>query len=95
MYYAIVNGYENHKLYLTGIERGMCTRWDDDGYGQTVCKVKKIKRTETGKEKGLQVVGHYKPDIESARKFRTREKAEQTIRENPVLRFCRVEEVIV
>lgn len=94
MSYAIVNGEGKNKLYLTGIERGMCARWDDDGYGQIVCKVKKIPRKETGKEKGIQIVGHYKPCIEEARKFRTREKAEQMIAENPILRFCRVEEVM-
>lgn len=95
MCYAIVSGNGKNKFYFTRIERGMCARWDDDGYGQIVCKVKKIPRKETGKEKGIQVVGHYVPELSMARKFRTREKAESMIAEYSVLRFCHVEEVPV
>ena len=93
MYYAIVNGDAGNKLYLTGIEKGKCAVWDTDGLGQMVCKVKRITRKDTGNEKGIQVVGHYKPDARDARKFRTVEAAQKMIDENPVLRFCRVEEV--
>lgn len=95
MCYAIVSGSGNNKLYFTRIERGMCATWDSDGIGQMVYKIKKIPKKETGKEKGIQVVGHYVPELSMARKFRTREKAESLIAEYPVLRFCHVEEVPV
>ena len=93
MYYVIANGSGKNKLDLTRVERGMCATWDSDGLGRMVCKVKRVPVRETGKEKGLQVVGHYNPDAAKARKFRTREKAEQLIAENRVLRFCHVEEM--
>ena len=95
MCYAIVTGSEKNKLYFTRIERGMCASWDSDGIGQVVYKIKRIPRKEDGREKGIQIVGHYVPELAMARKFRSREKAEALIKEYPVLRFCRVEEVTV
>ena len=93
MIYAIVNGAMDGKLYLKSIDRGMCASWSSDGWGQLVCKVKRIPKKETGKEKGLQIVGRYTRDLEEAQLFRNREDAERVIQENSVLRYCRVEEV--
>lgn len=95
MCYAIVTGSEKNKLYFTKIERDMCTSCDSDGIGEVVYKIKRIPKKEDGREKGGQIVGYYVPELAMARKFRSREKAEELIKAYPVLRFCRVEEVTV
>lgn len=95
MMYAIVNGFGNNKLYLTDVKRSRAAIWDVDGEGRTVMIPGNKVRRRPENENCYHVTGSYKPDIASARKFRTREAAEKLIEENPVLRFCRVEEVSV
>lgn len=91
--YAIVSGSEEHPLYLTGITKGRCATWESDGIGRIVRKVERKPVKETGAEKGLQIVGHYMPDVSKARMFRSIEAAQKLISEYKVLRFCRVKEV--
>lgn len=93
MSYAIVNDIGKNKFYLCGLNRGYAAEWENDSFGRIVRKVERIPKKETRKEKGRLVTGCYLPDIDRAMKFRSEDAAWKKIMENPVLRFCRVEEV--
>lgn len=89
MGYVIAGGDEKNPLYLTGITKSALMEWEVDNTGRIVRMV----RPRYGKGRVNQVVGNYLPEIEKAKKFRTEEAARKMIRENPVLRYCRVVEV--
>lgn len=91
--YAICNGDGVKRLWLQKLERALPMIWDADGKGEVSPRQMELPPKGSPREAGVQVTARYRPEAANARKFRTRERAEQVIRENPVLRFCHVEEV--
>lgn len=92
--FVITNKVGREKFYLSGVDKTVTSSvWTFDNIGKVIVKKGKASVRSATEKPNVQNTYSYFPEISKAVKYKTREKAEEVIRENPGLRFCKIEEI--
>lgn len=92
--FVIMNKVGRERFYLSEIDKTVSSSvWTLDNIGKVVLKKGKASVRSDTERPNVQYTYSYFPEISKAVKYKTREKAEEVIRENPGLHFCKVEEI--
>lgn len=92
--FVIVNKLGREKFYLSKVDKTVSSSvWTFDNIWKVIVKKGKVSvRSEEVKPDTHDTFSYF-PDIEKAKKYKTKQKAEEMIKEHPGLRFCKVEEI--
>lgn len=92
--YVITNKVGREKFYLSEVDKTVTSSiWTFDNIGKVIVKKGKASARSATEKPNIQYTYSYFPEISKAVKYKSREKAEEVIRENPGLRFCKIEEI--